>query len=131
MRQGAVMPAEQRLPGRHHALTRASVVLAAAVALVGVFWASSSLAHAVVTRTVAPTTLLTTGRTAPAQANSRSSEHLVVLGDSVAAGAGCSCPTYADLLASRLATKSGQPVTVTNAGQDGMTTTDQIGRAHV
>lgn len=56
----------------------------------------------------------------------RSSDHLVVLGDSVAAGAGCSCPTYADLLATRLATKSGQPATVTNAGQDGMTTTDLL-----
>ena len=49
-----------------------------------------------------------------------------MLGDSVAVGAGCSCPTYADLRASKLAIKSGKPATVTNAGQDDMTTTDLL-----
>ena len=126
MRQGAVMPAKRRLPGWHHVLTRAGVVLAAAAAIVGVVCLSSSLAHPVVTRTVVPALFVTTGRPAPAPANSGSHEHLVVLGDSVAAGAGCSCPTYADLLATRLATNSGQPATLTNAGQDGMTTADLL-----
>ncbi len=120
------MPDDQRLPGRVAGPARVRVVLAAALVLVGAFWASSSLAHTVGTRTVAPTMLVTTGRTAAAPVASGSSEHLVVLGDSVAAGAGCSCPTYADLLATKLARKSGQPATVTNAGQDGMTTTDLL-----
>ena len=120
------MPDEQRLPSGVTGWARASVVLATALVLVGVFLASSSLAHGVVTRTVAPTLFVTAGRTALAPLPSKSSEHLVVLGDSVAAGAGCSCPTYADLLATRLATKSGHAATVTNAGQDGMTTTDLL-----
>lgn len=120
------MPEEQWLPGRVAGVARASVVLAAAVAFGGAIWVSSSLAHAVVTRTVAPTLVVTTGRPAHAQAKIGSKQHLVVLGDSVAAGAGCNCPTYADLLTARLATRSGQSATVTNAGQDGMTTTDLL-----
>ncbi len=49
-------------------------------------------------------------------------QHLVVLGDSVAAGANCTCTTYADMLVSMLATGSGHPATLVNAGQDGLTT---------
>ena len=120
------MPDEQRWPGRVAGPARASVVLATALVVIGVLWVSSSLAHAVVTRTVAPTLLVTAGRTPPPTVSSRSSEHLVVLGDSVAAGAGCSCPTYADLLATRLATQSGHAATVTNAGRDGITTADLL-----
>ena len=119
------MPDEQRLPGRLAGPARASVVLAATLAIGGAFWASS-LAHAVVTRTVAPTLVVTAGATPRAPRSSEPSERLVVLGDSVAAGAGCSCPTYADLLASKLAIHSGQAASVTNAGQDGITTTDLL-----
>jgi lysophospholipase L1-like esterase len=48
--------------------------------------------------------------------------HVVVLGDSVPAGDGCSCTPYATLLGQSLSQLDGQPVTVSNAGVGGLTT---------
>ena len=47
---------------------------------------------------------------------------LVVLGDSVASGAGCSCEPFGQLLSTSLAAVSKRPVTFTNAARDGLTT---------
>ncbi|GAC1442162.1 MAG: hypothetical protein NVS3B26_08200 [Mycobacteriales bacterium] len=47
---------------------------------------------------------------------------LVVLGDSVASGAACSCTSFGQLLASSLAAASGGAVGFTNAARDGLTT---------
>jgi lysophospholipase L1-like esterase len=47
---------------------------------------------------------------------------LVVLGDSVASGAGCTCKPFGQLLAAGLATESRRTVAVTNAARDGLTT---------
>ena len=65
------MPDKQRLPGRVAGSTRARVVLPTALELIGAFWSSSSFARGVVTRSVAPTLLVTTGRTAPAPGGKR------------------------------------------------------------
>lgn len=57
-------------------------------------------------------------------------QHLVVLGDSVASGAGCGCAPFARLLATALAGGSGRGVAMINAAQDGLTSqglVDQLG----
>jgi lysophospholipase L1-like esterase len=59
---------------------------------------------------------------------------VVVLGDSVAAGTGCDCTPYATLLARGLADRTGQAVSVVNAGADGLTSgglLDQLGQPAV
>ena len=55
-------------------------------------------------------------------------QHVVVLGDSVPAGDGCSCTSYATLFAKKLGSVKGGPVTVTNAAQGGLTTSGLRGQ---
>ena len=72
----------------------------------------------------------------PASMRSRQPEpiRLLVLGDSVASGAGCACVPFATLLAQKLASATGHVVPVSNAAQDGLTTRgllDQLQRPDV
>ncbi|MBC7372582.1 MAG: SGNH/GDSL hydrolase family protein [Frankiales bacterium] len=46
----------------------------------------------------------------------------MVLGDSVASGAGCDCKPFGQLLAASLASANGRAVAFTNAARDGLTT---------
>jgi lysophospholipase L1-like esterase len=55
---------------------------------------------------------------------------LVVLGDSVASGAGCDCKPFGQLLAASLASSSGRAVAFTNAARDGLTTQGLLDLLH-
>lgn len=55
-------------------------------------------------------------------------DHVVVLGDSVAAGSRCACPPYATLLASGLARRTGGTVSLVNVGTRGLTSSGLLGQ---
>ncbi|MGZ6792145.1 MAG: SGNH/GDSL hydrolase family protein, partial [Mycobacteriales bacterium] len=55
-------------------------------------------------------------------------DHVVVLGDSVAAGSRCGCPPYATLLASGLTRRTGGSVSLVNVGTRGLTSSGLLGQ---
>ncbi|MDQ1680844.1 MAG: hypothetical protein QOI42_1703 [Frankiaceae bacterium] len=121
---------------RHAAVRRVVRWLGAALAIAGVWLgltaagsigAQASVRTTVVTAptTAAPTTAApapTPATPATAAPSTARAPHVVVLGDSVPAGDGCSCTPYATLVGNGLSQLDGTAVTVTNAGVGGLTT---------
>jgi lysophospholipase L1-like esterase len=94
-----------------------AVSVAIGVVLAGM-WASTSKASAsALVRVIQPRP-----SAAPSVTPALPPQRIVVLGDSVAAGTGCGCTGFADLLASDAAARSHQASTLSNLALDGLTT---------
>lgn len=123
------MHARRRLPAVPQLLARLAMPLVLTALLVGVFPSAtvSSFEAAVLPSSPAAPAPAPVHAPAPRPTAPRA-DHVVVLGDSVAAGSRCGCPPYATLLASGLARRTGGTVSLVNVGTRGLTSSGLLGQ---
>jgi lysophospholipase L1-like esterase len=118
MSRSASEGARRRAARRLTAVVALSATATVAVVLV----ATTQPASIAATHLVQPDPSVQPAAIAAQPSGRNRAAQLVVLGDSVASGAGCGCLPFGQLLASKLASAQGHTTPLTNAAQDGLTT---------
>ncbi|MGZ6804304.1 MAG: SGNH/GDSL hydrolase family protein [Nocardioidaceae bacterium] len=117
--------ARRRLPAVPQLLARLALPLLLTALLVGVFPSATVSSFEAAVLPSAPATPAPAPSPRPTAPRA---DHVVVLGDSVAAGSECGCTPYATLLASGLARRTRGTVSLVNVGTRGLTSDGLLGQ---